>query len=133
MRKGAKAQPDSSNPSPTTINTFPEVPSTPTPQSSQLPSTDDIEVQNPQDAPCTPCFATPQTPNGDEPIEIHHEVGHDGHMVAAMYNQQAADARALIRMGIFAGIALAFHVRSRCHKGATASTLVGMQFKSITN
>ena len=41
-------------------------------------------------------------------------VGHGGHLIAAMYNEQRVnehqDSKALIRMGIFAGIALAFHV-----------------------
>lgn len=49
----------------------------------------------------------PQEP--DEPIEILHDVGHDGHMVAGIYEEHGRDAKALIRMGIFAGIALGFH------------------------
>ena len=46
-----------------------------------------------------------------ENIDIDHEVGHDGEMVAEVYRMTADDSRALIRMGIFAGLALAFHVR----------------------
>lgn len=51
----------------------------------------------------------PATTPVDEAIEIGHDIGHDGHMVAEMY-QESKDAKALIRMGIFTGIALAFHV-----------------------
>lgn len=45
-----------------------------------------------------------------------HVVGHGGHLIASLYENQEEnhtthDSRALIRMGIFAGIALAFHVR----------------------
>lgn len=47
----------------------------------------------------------------DESIHISEEVGHEGHMVANVYTQSKQDSKALIRMGIFAGIALAFHVR----------------------
>lgn len=43
-------------------------------------------------------------------------VGHGGHLIATLYQNQEEpnvhDSRALIHMGIFAGIALAFHVRS---------------------
>lgn len=49
-----------------------------------------------------------------EPVEIDDTVGHDGHFIASLYNQdaetQARESAKLIRMGIFAGIALAFHV-----------------------
>lgn len=58
---------------------------------------DEIEVAEP-------------APDGSEPIEIEHQVGHDGHLVASLYEQHGDDTSALIRMGIFAGIALAFHV-----------------------
>lgn len=48
----------------------------------------------------------------DEAIEFVHDIGHDGQLVASLYEQQQEkSAQALIRMGIFAGIALAFHVR----------------------
>lgn len=43
----------------------------------------------------------------DEPIVIDQDVGHDGHMVADIYREHGHDARALTRMGMFAGIALA--------------------------
>lgn len=50
-----------------------------------------------------------------EPVEIDDAVGHGGHLIASLYNQDAQnndhDSAKLIRMGIFAGIALAFHVR----------------------
>ncbi|CAN8070404.1 unnamed protein product [Agarophyton chilense] len=45
----------------------------------------------------------------DEHVKIDPHVGHDGHMVADMYQAHSHDPKALIRMGIFAGIALAFH------------------------
>lgn len=50
-------------------------------------------------------------PHG-EPVEIDHVVGHGGHLIASIYNQNSKthDSAALIRMGIFAGMALAFHV-----------------------
>lgn len=51
----------------------------------------------------------------DDPIEIDQNVGHDGHMVAEIYQQHTNDVRALIRMGIFAGIALGFHVSLHHH------------------
>lgn len=51
----------------------------------------------------------PETPV-DEPMEIDDELGHDGHMVASIYENHSHDSKALIRMGIFAGIALGFHV-----------------------
>ncbi len=44
-------------------------------------------------------------------LHIEHEVGHEGEMVAEVLRMTADDARALIRMGLFAGLALAFHVR----------------------
>lgn len=48
--------------------------------------------------------------NGDQ------VVGHGGHLIASLYQNQEEnnvhDSKALIRMGIFAGIALAFHVRT---------------------
>lgn len=43
----------------------------------------------------------------DEDVLI---AGSDGEMVAEVYRMNADDAKALTRMGIFAGIALAFHV-----------------------
>lgn len=43
----------------------------------------------------------------DEPIDIDHGIGKDGHMVADIYREHGHDARALTRMGMFAGIALA--------------------------
>lgn len=54
--------------------------------------------------------ATPETPR-DERMVIDHNIGHDGEMIAAMYENEDQDSKALARMGIFAGIALAFHVR----------------------
>lgn len=53
----------------------------------------------------------PQPPTASEPIAIDDHVGHDGHLVASIYESNHENTRALIRMGIFAGIALAFHVR----------------------
>ncbi len=44
-------------------------------------------------------------------LSIEHDMGHEGEMVAEVYRMTADDARALTRMGIFAGLALAFHVR----------------------
>lgn len=55
----------------------------------------------------------------DEPLELDHEVAHDGEMVANMYANHSHDAKALIRMGIFAGIALGFHVRNHLHNYST--------------
>lgn len=50
--------------------------------------------------------------DGDDRI-VESNVGHGGHLIASIYDQHDAshDTGALIRMGIFAGIALAFHVR----------------------
>lgn len=42
--------------------------------------------------------------------DIDDDIGHDGHMVANIYENHGHSPKALIRMGIFAGIALAFHV-----------------------
>lgn len=60
---------------------------------------------------------SPRTPEAvqtivpqDEAIDIDRGLGHDGHMVADMYENEPNSSKALIRMGIFAGIALAFHV-----------------------
>lgn len=47
----------------------------------------------------------------NENLSIDHDVGHDGEMVAEIYRMTEDDTRALTRMGIFAGLALAFHVR----------------------
>lgn len=46
--------------------------------------------------------------HGDH-ITIDNEVGHDGHMIAEVYRDAEHDPSKLIRMGIFAGLALAFH------------------------
>jgi zinc transporter, ZIP family len=46
---------------------------------------------------------------GGDQIHIAHEVGHDGHMVAGVYENSANDGRKLMRMGLFAGLALGFH------------------------
>lgn len=45
----------------------------------------------------------------DERMEFHHAVGHNGYMVADLYEKHGQDAKALVRMGIFIGIALGFH------------------------
>ena len=65
-----------------------------------------------------PAHARPAPPSDEisapspDAIEIDEEVGHDGYMVADIYRASEDDSKALIRMGIFAGIALAFHVSS---------------------
>jgi hypothetical protein len=41
---------------------------------------------------------------GGERMEIFHEVGHDGHMIASVYGENAHDSKRLVRMGMFAGI-----------------------------
>lgn len=47
----------------------------------------------------------------DEAVEVDPVVGHGGHLIASLYDESAdnQDSSALIRMGIFAGVALAFH------------------------
>lgn len=52
---------------------------------------------------------------GTEEITIDDEIGHEGQMVAQVYKMNKDDARALTRMGVFAGIALAFHVSYWAH------------------
>lgn len=57
---------------------------------------------------------SPDHPNPDDDNHIvESNVGHGGHLIASIYDQHddSHDTSALIRMGIFAGIALAFHVR----------------------
>eukprot|EP00178_Gracilaria_changii_P027867 TRINITY_DN924_c0_g2_i2.p2 TRINITY_DN924_c0_g2~~TRINITY_DN924_c0_g2_i2.p2 ORF type:complete len:228 (+),score=32.88 TRINITY_DN924_c0_g2_i2:2966-3649(+) len=72
------------------------------PHNGDLPSSDAV----------LPVFQpTSPTEPEDEPVEIDPHVGHEGHMVASVYQVHSHDPQALIRMGIFAGIALAFHVR----------------------
>lgn len=51
-------------------------------------------------------------------VSTDHGVAHGGELIASIYNQDGEDvqdAGSLIRMGIFAGIALAFHVSFHHH------------------
>lgn len=61
----------------------------------------------------------PSETRADDSIDMDDAVGHDGHMVANIYENHGHDGKALIRMGIFAGIALAFHV-SNCSSARCA-------------
>lgn len=74
----------------------------------QPPSADgDIERQ--------PQSNNPDDTKDSDEIQIHRainipqEVAHDGNMVANAYRTHAHNSRALVRMGIFAGIAIGFH------------------------
>jgi len=48
-------------------------------------------------------------PRSEQHVDIVHEMGHEGEMVATIYDMSNSDSRLLTRLGIFAGIALAFH------------------------
>lgn len=88
------------------------LPNTNYPSLDQQPSTNTTDGGNPQN-------------DQDEPLEVDHEVGHDGELVANIYNNHGHDAKALIRMGIFAGIALGFHVRHhQCKYPITSSSYI---------
>lgn len=73
------------------------------------------DVERPR-LPHEPIEINVDTSSVGEPAEIDEHAGHGGHLIASLYTQNAQeegqghDLAALIRMGIFAGIALAFHV-----------------------
>lgn len=84
------------------------------------------------------------SPPCDEEDLVDSAVGHGGHLVAAIYNEHAAteDTAALIRMAIFAGIAIAFHVSffaqppqrnstPFCSKMAVSKTFAGLSLELL--
>eukprot|EP00177_Eucheuma_denticulatum_P004276 GFKZ01007757.1.p1 GENE.GFKZ01007757.1~~GFKZ01007757.1.p1 ORF type:complete len:396 (+),score=50.00 GFKZ01007757.1:100-1188(+) len=110
-RKARKAAPD-----PVFLNSTEPTPSNlaPSPPSNHLPSNrsfQDVEDQNSTSSPSSNNVNPQPIPNTalDNPLHVDEEYGHDGHMIASIYENHSQDTRALIRMGIFAGLALAFH------------------------
>lgn len=76
--------------------------------------------------------------NGSTPIatsvadgHVDGEIGHEGHLVAEVYRMNPGDRRALTRMGVFAGIALAFHVR--CPVSAFFIFILALEVEFDTN
>lgn len=87
----------------------------PSPETEGLPETINGHPGRDSDAVATTPMSNNEELHTDDEMHINDEIGHEGHMLAEIYKMNPDDARALTRMGVFAGIALAFHVGYGAH------------------